>query len=298
MTNHETLRAGVIGAGSFGARHAEKYTALEGVRLAAILDIHPERASALAERLGARSAESLEGFFAEVDVVSIATPAASHARLALACLAAGKATYVEKPFALSLEDADDIIAVARGRGLSLACGFQERAALSALGPLPKPMRIEARRLNVPSERGHDISATLDLMSHDIDLAFFLGAGEPIAVEAEGGEDEARAEVLFEGGVVALFSVSRHAERPERALTLSLAGDELTIDLLANQVEGGAGLALDPRFGERPGVRDRLAASLAAFLAAARGEAVSPLAGGADGARALNLALAVETALGR
>ena len=112
------LRAAVVGAGVFGGYHAAKYAERPDVDLTAILDPHPDRARALADRHGARTCSALEELFEEADVVSICAPAQVHAALALACLAAGKSVYVEKPLATSLADADAIVAQGHRRGLT------------------------------------------------------------------------------------------------------------------------------------------------------------------------------------
>jgi len=300
-----TLRAGVIGAGVFGGYHAAKYADAADVDLTAVLDPHPERAAGLVDRYGGRAVASLEEFLAAVDVVSIATPAIHHGRLALAALRAGKHVYVEKPVAVALEEADAIVAEARRHGLVAACGFLERAAFAALGlyaiPHP-PLRMECARLGPASPRNLDVSVIVDLMIHDLDLALHLTAAEPLTVEAEGAGrdnhhlDEASAEVGFEDGFVALFRASRVAETRERTLTLAYAEGDVRLDLLAHRLENTTPWPLDAAFEESPGGRDRLGASLAAFLAAVRGEG-APLADAVDGARALDLALAVEHAVG-
>jgi len=142
------LRAGVVGAGVFGGYHAGKYAELDGVTLAAVLDTHPERAAALAAKHGGTGFTDMAAFLAAVDVVSVASPASQHAGPALAALGAGKPTYVEKPIATNLEDADAILGAAGRGGLILACGFLERAAFRAMGlfDIPeKPRRLEAVR---------------------------------------------------------------------------------------------------------------------------------------------------------
>src|SRR5258708_5622508 len=140
------LRAGVVGAGVFGGYHASKYAELDGARLAAVIDTHADRAQALAAKHGAAAFTDLEAFLAAVDVVSVASPASKHAGSALAALTAGKPTYVEKPIATNLEDADAILGAASRGGLILATGFLERAAFRAMGlfSIPeRPRRLEA-----------------------------------------------------------------------------------------------------------------------------------------------------------
>lgn len=300
-----TLRAGVIGAGVFGGYHAAKYAEARDVALAAILDPHPERAQALADRFGGRAFTDLDAFFAAVDVVSIATPAIHHGRLALSALRAGKAAYVEKPIAVAPEEADAIVAEARKRGLVVACGFLERAAFAAMGlyaiPHP-PLRMECARLGPASARNLDVSVVVDLMIHDLDLALHLTASEPLTVEADGARvanalfDEASAEVSFEDGFQASFRASRVAQTRERTLTLVYPEGEVRLDLLAHTFDNTTPWRLDAGFEETSAGRDSLGASLTAFLAAVHGDG-APLADATDGARALDLALAVEHAVG-
>jgi len=240
-----------------------------------------------------------------VDVVSIATPASAHADAAIAALEAGKAVYVEKPVAIFPEDAERIVELAEGRGLVAACGFLERAGLAAMGlfDIPeKPRLLEAVRLGPPSPRNLDVSVVLDLMIHDLDLALALDASDPITVEAGGAAvanatlDHVDAEVEFESGFIARFHASRIAEARERSMRIVYPSGEVRVDFLAHTFENTTPFALDPNFEQTPAFKDRLGASIAAFLEAVRGERAAPLATVRDGARALDLALAVEHAM--
>ncbi|HLZ83363.1 MAG TPA: Gfo/Idh/MocA family oxidoreductase [Caulobacteraceae bacterium] len=299
------LRAGVIGAGVFGGHHAAKWASLPGVALAAVLDPHPERAQALAGRHGARAVADAAVLFDAVDIVSIASPAYTHGAWALKALAAGRPVYVEKPLAIDLADADAIAETAARRGLVVGCGFLERAAFAALGlfDVPEaPLSLEAVRLGVASPRNLDVSVVLDLMIHDLDLALALGRGEPLAVEGEGAcvandkADWARAEVTFDDGFVGAFHASRVAVMPERSMSVVYPSGTLKIDFLTGGFTNTTPFALDPDFAATSAGRDRLGASLHAFLRAVRGESARPMADAADGVRALDLALAVQQAL--
>jgi predicted dehydrogenase len=300
------LKAGVVGAGVFGGYHAAKWASFPGVVLAAVQDPHLDRAQALAERHGARAFADAGSLIEAVDLVSVASPAHTHAAVVLKALEAGRPVYVEKPLAVDLSEADAIAAAGARAGLTIACGFLERAAFEALGlfdvPEP-PLALEAVRLGVPSPRNLDVSVVLDLMIHDLDLALALARGEPVAVEGEGAcvinnqIDWARAEATFDDGFTAVFHASRVAAAPERTLTIVYAAGAVKIDLLGGGVQNTTPFALDPAFAATPGGRDRLGASLHAFLRAARGEIPRPLADAADGVRALDLALAVQQAVG-
>jgi predicted dehydrogenase len=299
------LRAGVIGAGVFGGYHAHKYAALADVELAGVFDPDMERARALASALGAPAVDDLDALLALSDVVSLASPATLHAEQALQALKAGRSVYVEKPLATSLEDADRLIAAARG-GPVLACGHLERVMFAAMGLLDvpePPAALFAVRKGPWSPRNADVSCVLDLMIHDIDLALALNPVEPLAVEAEGRTtkgpllDEVRADVTLGDGSTLILEASRIADVRERRMRLVYPSGEVEIDFLTGAFSNTTPFALDPGFAETAAGKDRLGASLQAFLAAVRGESDRPAVTGEEAARALDLALAVEQAAG-
>lgn len=294
------LKAGVAGAGVFGGHHARKYAAVEGVQVAAIYDHALHHAERLGRPLGAAPFDDFDAFLQAVDVVTIATPADSHASLARRALAAGKPVYVEKPLATTAAEADALVRIADERGLVLACGHQERVVFAAMGllDLPEPPeRIEAVRRGTPSERNRDVSCVLDLMIHDLDLAAQLTSGDPVLVTAEGGYDEVWAEIAFEGGMIARFEASRIAPERSRTMSLSFEAGRVEVDFLAPSFSNGTAFALNPDFASTPAGGDPLGSSVGGFVAAVRGERPGPVVSGAEGALALSLALAVEAAAG-
>ena len=301
----QVLRAGVIGAGVFGGYHAGKYAALPGVTLAGVHDHHRVHAEALVARHGGQVFETEAELIAAVDVVSIATPAICHAASAIAALEAGKPVYIEKPVATSLEDAARIVQLAKTGGLVAACGFLERASLSAMGLFDIPERptlLEAVRIGLPSARNLDVSVVLDLMVHDLDLAVALTPDEPMSVEADGAAvanrtlDRVDAEAEFEGGFIARFRASRIADTRERTMRIVYPSGEVRVDFLTRAFTNTTPFPLAADFAETPAGRDGLGTSIGAFLAAVRGERPAPLASARDGERALHLALAVEDAM--
>ncbi len=293
------LMAGVAGAGVFGGFHAGKAAAAPGVRLARVYDQDLARARALADRHGAAAFDDAAAFVAGLDTVTVATPADSHGPLALAALKAGAHVYVEKPLAVTLEEADALSAAAAKSGRVLACGHQERVTFRAMGVLDaaeRPREVASVRRGTPNTRNRDVSCVLDLMIHDLDLALLLSRGEPAAVEADGAFDHVKAEIVFADGLVARFEASRIAEARQRTMRLDYASGEVEIDFLAPAFENRSSVPLEAGFASAPGASDPLGASVAAFFAAVRGEG-APVADGAAGARALDLALAVEAAAG-
>ena len=113
------LRLGVVGAGHFGRYHAQKYAALDGARLIAVVDIDEERASAVAAPLGADTLPDHRALIGRVDAVSVAVPAAAHFTVVRDFLDAGIHVLVEKPFTETVATARELTALAEAKGLVL-----------------------------------------------------------------------------------------------------------------------------------------------------------------------------------
>jgi predicted dehydrogenase len=301
----ESLRGGVIGAGVFGGYHARQYARLPGVVLSAVLDTHPDRAAAVAMPWGGRGFADMAEFLDAVDVVTVASPATFHAEQALAALAAGKSVYIEKPIATTVADGERVSAAAAAKGLVVACGHQERVMFQAIGLLDvpeQPLLLEALRHGPPSERSRDVSAVLDLMVHDIDLALSISAADAVTAEGEGRLsddgvwDVARAEVSFEDGFTAIFDVSRQAPERKRTMKVVYPSGEVEIDFMARTFRNTTPFILNAGFADTPAGTDPLGASVEGFLKAVRGEAPRPVVTADEAIRALDLALAIEQAL--
>jgi predicted dehydrogenase len=126
MSETAPLRLGVVGTGAIALRgllpHLTQDDVLDRVRVTAVCDPVPGRADAVAARFGVAHAFSdLETLLAEgdVDAVSIASPIGLHHAQARLALEAGKHVHVNKTLATTVEQADDLIALARERGLGL-----------------------------------------------------------------------------------------------------------------------------------------------------------------------------------
>jgi predicted dehydrogenase len=247
----------------------------------------------------------MAAFLDAVDVVTVASPATFHAEHALAALAAGKPVYIEKPIATSVADGEKVRALAASKGLVVACGHQERVVFQAMGLLDipeQPLLLEALRHGPPSDRSRDVSAVLDLMVHDIDLALAICASDPVTAEGEGKLsddgvwDIARSEVSFEDGFTAIFDVSRQAPARKRTMRVVYPSGEVEIDFVARTFRNTTPFALNADFADTPAGTDPLGASVEGFLAAVRGEAPRPVVDAAEAIAALDLALAIEQGL--
>jgi len=195
------VNIGIIGAGFAGSQHAQGYRSLPGAKVVMVVDISPERAQILAVEIGSEWSSDPDQIFNNptIQIVDICLPTPFHREYAVRAFAAGKHAIVEKPLALTVEDADEILAAALASGKFLMVGHVLRfwpeylAVRQKLlsGELGKPLAVSAVRLsNLPqwAEWFRDPQKTggavLDLMIHDLDMCNWL-FGEPEWVSAVG-----------------------------------------------------------------------------------------------------------------
>ena len=143
------FNVGLVGCGAVADWHADHgYTHLsEVVRLAAVCDTRRERAEALASRHDSKVFTEFAALLADptIDGVDLCVPHYLHAPLALQALAAGKHVLVEKPIATSVADAEQMVALARVKGVTLCVCEQY--------PFSPPFRMAALRRSVVQRPG-------------------------------------------------------------------------------------------------------------------------------------------------
>lgn len=122
------LRFGLIGCGRVAPRHAQSLQQIADAKLVAVADIKPPRAAHFAEEYHAAPYTDYRDLLARPDVgaVSICVPSGLHAQVAIDALRAGKHVLVEKPIAITLDDADRMIEVAESTGRALGVVLQNR----------------------------------------------------------------------------------------------------------------------------------------------------------------------------
>ncbi len=299
------LRAGVIGAGAFGRHHARKYAEDARVTLAGIYDPDIERADMLAETHHVRAFDTIEALLGAIDTVTIASPPTTHANAARAALLANKHVLVEKPLATDAKDGAALVALAAAHRCVLACGHQERLVFEAMGLFDTPERpthIESVREGPWTGRSADVSVTLDLMVHDLDLALMLMHRAPETVTAtarhEKGAtaDQIEARLDF-GGAHAVFVSSRIAAHRARTMRATFPSGEVRIDFLARRFENTTPFPLNANFADTPAGHDPLGANVGRFIDAVLGQAPRPAVNGVEALAVLELALAVDRAAG-
>lgn len=223
MTN---LRMAVVGVGSLGQHHANKLANFEDVDLVAVVDPGAAAGQAVAERLDTQWLPDASGLPEDLDGVVIATPTIYHVDAAQRFLGSGVATFVEKPLAATVADAQHLQTLARQTGTLLQVGHIERfnpAFKVVEQHCQSPLYIKCERVSPYSFRSTDIGVVHDLMIHDIDLVLSLTGSLPESVEAFGAvgigphEDMVVARLKMPGGTIVDLTASRMCPAAARTL---------------------------------------------------------------------------------
>lgn len=308
----EKVRIGIAGAGVFGGYHAQKYHDHKHAKISCVFDKDQQAASDLAQKYSCSSNMDFDAFLDQVDAVIITVPARHHAMLAIHALKHHKHVFIEKPIALDLADAEDIIRLAEERALILQIGHQERYVVDAMGlfSLPqKPHLIECKRCMPATGRGEDVSVVMDLMIHDLDIvAQFNNSISPLVTIDDNVCDihNACADLGFknnDGGLKAILTANRHSDKRERSLRLAFDDGEIFLDFLNRTIKNTTSFILQDPFektGEEPkdknlALSDPLAYGADVFLRSMQTN-TPPIVTGHDGLVALNLALQIEQAM--
>lgn len=257
---HSPLRIALLGCGRIAARHAELLGRgqVQGARLAAVCDIDPLRARRFAERYDVEAFDSLASLLsaAHLDAVAVLTPSGLHAQHAVAVLEAGLHAIVEKPMALTLEDADRMVQTADRTGRRLFVVKQNRfnvpvrkarEALDAgrfgrlvLGTVRVRWCRDQGYYDQDAWRGTwamDGGVLANQASHHVDmLSWFMGPAE--SVHARGvralvdieAEDTAVATVRFRNGAVGIVEATTATRPKDLEGSLSILGSGGSVEI--------------------------------------------------------------------
>jgi predicted dehydrogenase len=302
------IKVGVVGVGYFGQFHAEKYAKMEGVELVGVLDMDGPRAREIAKRCRTQPFFRYTDLFQKVQAVSIAVPTPFHYSITKECFLQGIDVLLEKPISSTLEEADELISLAKSKGLILQVGHLERfnGALSGIeARVQHPWFIESHRLGPFSGRGAEVDVVLDLMVHDLDIVLslvnskvkqFHAVGFPVLTHTS---DIANARIEFENGCTASLTVSRVSEEKIRKTRIFQPNGILSIDYLYQKLFLSK-KAVPPERKKVPEMvtkeipvkkTDLLKAEIHSFLQSVRDRKDARVTG-SDGKRALTLALQI------
>jgi predicted dehydrogenase len=237
------LDVAIVGAGVMGSNHARVALANPGTNVAHIIDPDLERATALAEHVGAQAWASIDALPELPDAAVVATPSHLHRETAEKLAAQGVHVLVEKPLALSVEDAMAMCTAADAGGVVLSVGHVERfnpAILELDRLVEEPIHIGASRVSPFSPRVRE-SIVLDMMIHDLDIVAALVRSELDDVAAishshrSETHDLVNALLRFRNGVTAAVAASRIGQHKERQIVITQPESVITVDLLRQDI---------------------------------------------------------------
>lgn len=188
------MRVGIVGGGYWGSKHVRVLSDLDAVDQVVLVEPRPERRQELCHaHPGLRAETRLDDALDDVDALVVATPAGTHAELAGTAIEAGKHVLVEKPLAVDVGEANDLVAAADRAGVTLMVGhtFEYSPAVRRLrdvvsrGELGRVLFLHGARLNLGLYQP-DVNVVWDLAPHDVSIANFVLGSTPDVVQAWGG----------------------------------------------------------------------------------------------------------------
>ncbi|RYJ44410.1 Gfo/Idh/MocA family protein [Flavobacterium beibuense] len=239
------LKVGVLGAGHLGKIHLRLLNQSQKYELVGFYDPNSSNADKVAKEYGYRKFDTIEELIQAVDVVDIVTPTLSHHDCAKDAILAGKHIFVEKPISNTVEEAEEIITLAKQNNVKGQVGHVERfnpAFIATKEKIVNPMFIETHRLAEFNPRGTDVPVVLDLMIHDIDVILSVVKSKVKDIKASGVSvisdtpDIANARIEFENGCVANLTSSRISLKNMRKSRFFQKDAYISVDFLDKMCE--------------------------------------------------------------
>lgn len=231
---NKKLRVLVVGVGNMGASHARAYFGNEGFELVGLVARSPRRAQPLSQELG-----NVEIYYdfdealqtAKPDVVSINTYPDTHKVYAQKSLESGAHIFIEKPLAETVEEAEEIVALARAKSLKIVVGYILRQhptwikfieiAQTLGSPLVMRMNLNQQSHKAEWETHKSLMASIspivDCGVHYVDVMCQMTRSKPVKVSAIGARltDEVapdmynygQLQVTFEDGSVGWYEAA-------------------------------------------------------------------------------------------
>ncbi|MFD2054743.1 Gfo/Idh/MocA family protein [Mesorhizobium calcicola] len=224
-------RIAVLGCGYWGSNHIRTLKALGALH--AVSDANRARAEGFASEQDCLAIEPDQLFVRDdIDAIVMALPPQFHADLAVRAAEGGKDILVEKPIALTVEDAERAVKAAKDNGRVFMVGhvlrfhpaFETLKALIDKGELGEVRYIHSHRLGLGKFHTEN-DALWDLAPHDLSMILAITGTEPIEVRGEGAalldnlSDFAHLHMRFPNGLRSHLFTSRLNPYRERRLTV-------------------------------------------------------------------------------
>ncbi|MBL7896210.1 MAG: Gfo/Idh/MocA family oxidoreductase [Bacteroidia bacterium] len=232
-------KIGIIGLGHLGKIHLKLLQEIDGFEIVGLFDIDSQLTNDLAKQSNLRACNSYKELLELSEAIDIVTPSLTHFELAAIALEHGKHLFIEKPVTPTVNEAQKLLQLNQ-KNLVIQVGHVERfnpAYTSCTALFKTPHLIEFKRFAIYNPRGTDVSVTLDLMVHDLDILLDTIKSPIKNISAHGhteiskSADVAEATIEFENGCVAILSTNRNASGNIREITAYQHNTIINIDLL-------------------------------------------------------------------
>ncbi len=239
------LKVGVFGTGHLGKFHLNNWKEIKEVELVGFYDPNDATAQEISDKYQLARFLDPHHLMEAADAVDVVAPTNYHFDLCEVAIRKGKHVFVEKPLANTMDEARELVKLAKESNIKLQVGHVERfnPAFLAIKDLDlNPMFIEVHRLAQFNPRGTEVSVILDLMIHDIDIILSIVKSEVKNIHASGvavmtdTPDIANVRIEFNNGCVANLTSSRISMKRMRKMRLFQKDAYLGVDFLNKKSE--------------------------------------------------------------
>ena len=239
------LNVGVFGVGHLGKFHLNNWKTITGVEIVGFYDPDNAAAEEVEQKYQLKRFTHAADLIQACDAVDVVAPTTYHFDLCAAAIRSGKHVFVEKPLASTMDEARQLVKLAKEMNIKFQVGHVERfnpAYLAVKDMQLNPMFIEVHRLSQFNPRGTEVSVILDLMIHDIDIILNLVHSEVKFISASGvavltdTPDIANVRIEFNNGCVANLTSSRISMKRMRKIRVFQKDAYIGIDFLNKKTE--------------------------------------------------------------
>ncbi|HYM93840.1 MAG TPA: Gfo/Idh/MocA family oxidoreductase [Chitinophagaceae bacterium] len=239
------LKVGVFGTGYLGKFHLNNWKEIPDTEIIGFYDPNDEIAREVVEKYQLQRYSDSNLLMDACDVIDIVAPTTFHFELCEQAIKKGKHVFVEKPLANTMEEAQQLVKLAKESDIKFQVGHVERfnpAFLAIKDMQLNPMFIEVHRLAQFNPRGTEVSVILDLMIHDIDIILSIVKSDVKNISASGvgviteTPDIANVRIEFHNGCVANLTSSRISMKKMRKMRLFQKDGYIGIDFLNKKAE--------------------------------------------------------------
>lgn len=302
----KTINVGVIGVGAMGYNHARVYYRLENANLIATSDVSERTLSKVSKKYEAEGYTDYKELLKnpEIEVVSVCVPTTHHHSVVMDAIAYGKHVLVEKPIAFTLEEAEEMIAFAKEKGVKIGTGHVERfnPAVQKAKELIKNdvigdvVSASAKRVGPFPPRIKDVGVTVDLAIHDLDVMYYLFKEDVTQVYATMGsilekceyEDHAEIMTKFKNGITGILEVNWLTPYKRRELEITGTDGIISIDYIDQSIDVYGKFAQDVEIQHEEPLKEEVKSFLNSII-----KDEDPEITGEDGLNALKIVLAAN-----